>query len=540
LKKLKSALFMKNLYRSGLMVLALISALTVTAQVPNLNSYPSASAVLFLDFDGQTVSGSSWNTSGPIYCGASGLSNSDITTVFNRVSEDYRPFNINVTTDSTKYFAAPVTKRMRVILTVTSDWYGSAGGVAFVGSFTWGDDTPCFIFTALLNYNVKNISEAASHEAGHTLGLYHQSTYDANCNKISDYNYGQGSGEIGWAPIMGVGYYQNFTLWNNGPNSFGCATIQSDLSVITGVNGFSYRTDDYSSAFNQATSAPFTNNQFTISGVVEQNNDQDMFKFVQPAYGRFQMSAIPYNVGTGNSGSDLDMQVTLFNSSQTQLNVYNPGTLLNSVIDTFLNAGTYYLRVEGKGNIYAPNYASLGSYSLQGTYGAGTLPLRRLELHGTLNNDKHQFDWIIDADEQVVKQVLEISTDGRNFSPVTEPANADRAYIYKPNVTASAQYRLNVTFDNGRQYYSNIVTLRANGTMPRPKLLNNIIYTSTIGVSSPGNFNYTIYDFTGKTINKGQLVNGINTINTTAKANGMYMIRFDNGTDQWIEKMIRQ
>ena len=40
---------------------------------------------------------------------------------------------------------------------------------------------------------------------------------------------GLGSGEIGWAPIMGVGYYKNFTLWNNGPNSFGCTNYQSDL-----------------------------------------------------------------------------------------------------------------------------------------------------------------------------------------------------------------------------------------------------------------------------------------------------------------------
>src|SRR5437868_10875653 len=99
---------MKNLFRTGLTVLAICSTIAVTAQVPQLSSYPSASSVIFLDFDGQTVSNTSWNTSGPIVCGASGLNNSDITTIFNRVAEDYRPFNVNVTTDSTKYFAAPV------------------------------------------------------------------------------------------------------------------------------------------------------------------------------------------------------------------------------------------------------------------------------------------------------------------------------------------------------------------------------------------------------------------------------------------------
>ena len=106
-----------------------------------------------------------------------------ITEVFNRVAEDYRPFTINVTTDSTKYLSAPVNQRTRVVITVTSDWYGSAGGVSFVNSFTWGDNTPCFVFSELLGYKPKNIAEAASHEAGHTLGLRHQSTYDANCAK---------------------------------------------------------------------------------------------------------------------------------------------------------------------------------------------------------------------------------------------------------------------------------------------------------------------------------------------------------------------
>ena len=530
---------MKNLLRSVLCVLALSGSLSVTAQVPIYSSYPSASAVLFLDFDGHTVTNTSWNYAGPIYCAASGLNTTQITTVFNRMAEDYRPFNVNVTTDSTRYLAAPAAMRMRIILTTTWEWYGQAGGVAFVGSFTWGDNTPCFVFTSLLNYNVKNISEAASHEAGHTLSLYHQSVYDANCNLTSQYNYGQGSGEIGWAPIMGVGYYQNLTLWHNGPNPYGCTSYQNELTVLTTANGFSYRNDDHNSAFNQATHVNFDNNVFNASGVVERNTDADMFRFTQPANGRFQLSAVPYNVGTGNAGSDLDMQVTLYNSSQVQLNVYNPGTLLSSIIDTTLNSGNYYLKVEGRGNVYAPNYASLGSYSLQGIYGSGPLPLRRLELHGTLNGEKHQFDWIIDADEEVTELILEISTDGRNFSRVTQTANNVRAYIYQPNVTGTAQYRLNVTFDNGRQYYSNIVTLRKTSQNLHPELVGNLI-GNNITISSPGNFDYLIYDYTGKNLLKGKLSAGMNVISPAYLSQGMYIIRFTDGSQNWSNKFIKQ
>jgi hypothetical protein len=512
------------------------------AQVPFLSSHPSAVAVVFLDFDGHTVDGTSWNYNGPIPCVGAGLNNSQIIEIFNRVAEDYRPFEVNITTDSTKFLAAPSNRRMRVILTVTSSWYGSAGGVAFVNSFSWGDDNPCFVFTALLNNNIKFIAEAASHEAGHTLGLFHQASYDANCTKLTDYYAGTGSGEIGWAPIMGVGYYRNMTLWNNGPNSYGCSNYQSDLDIITsGSNGFGYRVDDHGNNFAAATLAGFSNNQFTTEGVIERNTDTDIFRFSIPANGRFQLDAIPYNVGTGNTGSDLDLQVTLYNGAGTAINIYNPGTLLSSVIDTVLNPGNYYLKVEGKGNQYAPNYASLGSYSLLGRSTPGVvLPLRKLELRGFMNGGKHELGWIIDSDEQVAQQTLEISTDGRNFQPLVQSPSSDRTYAYYPSSITTAQYRLSVIFENGRQYYSNVASIRQQTHSPRPQLMGTLIRSNMIVVSSPGNYDYIITDINGRVISKGRLTNGINNIDGSSVINGIYLIRFSDNTEQWAEKFVRQ
>jgi hypothetical protein len=532
---------MKKIIQSSLMAVFMCGALTAKSQVPILNSYSTASAVIFLDFDGQTVENTAWNYNGPIYCAPAAITNTQITEIFNRVAEDYRPFNLNITTDSTKYFAAPLASRMRVIITPTYEWYGSAGGVAYVGSFSWGDGTPCFVFSGLLGNNSKNISEATSHEAGHTLGLFHQSTYNGSCVKTAEYNPGVGTGEIGWAPIMGVGYSKNLTLWNSGPNSYGCNIIQNDLDIIVDpINGFSFRTDDVGNTFAGATSTAFVNNAFIINGVVERNTDADMFRFTTTVYGRFQLNAIPYNVGAGNAGSDLDMQVSLYNNAQTLLGVYNPGTLLNSIIDSFMNAGTYYLKVEGRGNMYAPNYASLGSYALQGAFSISTLPLRKLELRGVANNDQHQLSWIIEADEAVAKQILEISTDGRNFTSITESPVASRSYAYRPHTSNAVQYRLNVTFDNGRQYYSNVITLRKTGTFLGPKLITNIINSDEIGVYSPGNYNYLIFDLNGKILTEGKLATGNNSLSSGIITSGMYMIRFTNGTEQWIEKLVRQ
>jgi len=522
------------------MVLTIISTLTVTAQVPILNSYPSASATIFLDFDGHTVSGTSWNWNGNIYCAGAGLSSAQITEVFNRVAEDYRPFKINVTTDSTKYLAAPANRRMRVILTVTSDWFGSSGGVAYVNSFTWGDDTPCFVFSALLVYNPKYISESASHEAGHTLGLYHHSVYDANCVKTNEYYTGLGTGETSWAPIMGIGYYKNVTTWYNGVST-SCNTMQNDMDIIIANNGLTYRTDDYANTFSSATNLNFTNAQFQSSGMIETSSDLDMFKFTLPSVQKFHLDAVPYNVGSNDAGSNLDMQVTLFNNSHTALHSYTQANSLSAVIDTTLNAGTYYFRVEPIGNQYLPSYASLGSYSLQASMSPPVvLALRRLELNGAVNGDKHQLNWLIDADEQITEQVLEISTDGQNFNPVIQSPVNSRSFVYKPFITTAAQYRLNVTFDNGRQYYSNIVTLRQTGAVPRPQLVSNLITTNNIIISSPGSYSYTIFDFNGKVMGKGQLNNGVNNINSPVKTGGIYLIRFANSTEQWMDKFVKQ
>jgi len=534
---------MKNLYKSVLIVLALSGTFIAKSQINDLNSYSSASAVLYLDFDGHYVAGTMWNVNGAFTCNSSGLSDAAITEIFNRVAEDYRPFNINVTTNESKYTSAPFNKRMRVVITTSNEWYGSgAGGVAYVNSFKWGDNSPCFVFSALLGMDSKMIAEAASHEAGHTFGLRHQSSYNASCVKISDYNWGQGTGEIGWAPIMGAAYNQNMSLWNSGPSSLGCGVIQPDLTVITDpANGFGYRTDDYTDNYATATVSSFdANGQFTISGVVEKNDDKDLFKFTMPTFGRLQLNAVPYNVGTSNLGSDLDLQVEVLDGSYATVGTYNPGNLLSSVIDSFISAGTYYLRVDGKGNIYAPEYGSLGSYSLQAIYtDSELLPIRRLELRGRLEGDMHSLSWLIDADEPVMKQVIEVSNNGINFTPLDLPNNSLRTYSYRPLDNRPLLYRIHVTFDNLKEYYSNTIAIR-QGRSAKPQLVGNTITGTNLTVNSPGNYHYQIIDQSGRMLSKGTIEKGYSSITPGNINTGIYIIRFSDSYEQWSEKFIKR
>jgi len=530
----------KNQFQLACLFVLCLGSLSSRTQVPIYNSYPAVAPVIFLDFDGHTVSGTGWNFDGPIYCGGSGLDSAQINEVFNRVAEDYRPFTINVTTDSTRYLNAPPNQRTRVVITVTSDWYGSAAGVSFVNSFTWGDNTPCFVFSELLGYKTKNVAEAVSHEAGHTLGLKHQSTYDSNCVKISEYNTGIGTGELSWAPIMGEGYSRNLTTWYDGPSSTACTELQNDLDVITSaINGITYRSDYQPTSFNDAPTQSFTNNQFAASSIIVKNTDENVFKFSLPTLRAFRLSAIPFHVGPNNAGANLDLKVTLYNSLQGELHTYTSNSTLSVVVDTVLTPGTYYFKVQGVGNVYAPSYAIVGSYSIQGMI-IEPVPLRKLALAVASEKGKRLLAWTINTPDSIGQQILEVSTDGKTFRPLVRLLDTVRSYSYTPPLLDNVFYRLHARFGNNDNHYSNVVAIREAAADNRPRLISSLVANGIISVISPSGFSYFICDMNGKLLQKGKLSNGMNTISTVGMINGMYLIRFADENQQWTEKLVKQ
>lgn len=310
------------------------------------------SGVILLDFDGQLVSGTSWNYAGNINCVPANLTATAMSSIMDRIINDYAPFNVVVTTDESVYNAANATRRMRVIITETWEWFGQAGGTSFLNSFTWGNNTPCFVFSSLLNYNEKKIAEASSHEAGHTFGLRHQATYNGT-TLLSEYNYGQGSGETSWAPIMGGSYDKNVTTWHNGPNSTGYAAFQNDAAVITGLVGL--KTDDYSNSTSGAQVLTTT----PLNGIINSSTDADFFS-VNLSTAK-TVTLTPFNVGVNHEGANLDLIIKIYSAQGQLLSSENP-VALNAT--KFLNAGQYFISVSTIANIYASTYGMLGKYNI--------------------------------------------------------------------------------------------------------------------------------------------------------------------------------
>ncbi len=331
--------------------------------VPILNSRPGAAEVIYLDFDGEVVTDTLW---GNINAASYNFSATTITAMYDRVKEDFMPFNINVTTDVANYNTAAVGHRMKVIMTPTTDAAPGAGGVAYLTSFrnagsgSFDPDIPCWVF----NSGIVGCSEAISHEVGHTLGLIH----DGRNTPSEGYYQGHGSGATGWAPIMGVGYYKNLVQWSKGEYTSANNT-ENDLAIITASNNhFGYAPDDAGNtrASANALSGSPTTGLINQPGLIERTGDNDFYTFFTNG-GPATISAT-----SPSSSPNLDIVLELQDAAGAVLQTNNPATALNASVSATLAQGQYFVRVSPTGTPTPPltgytTYGSIGQYALGGT-----------------------------------------------------------------------------------------------------------------------------------------------------------------------------
>lgn len=346
-----------------------------------LHSRPGADRVVFLDFDGHDSTGTAWDSSTSESIAEPYSQDSDASTfndderatiqsIWKRVSEDFAPFDVDVTTEDPGADAirrsntSDTTYGTRLVVTPTKTYDCSCGGVAYIGNY---DNTgsyhdhyqPAWVFTSGVGNGAKNIAEAASHEVGHNLGLYHDDT--------STKGYYSGHGD--WAPIMGVGYYEPITQWST--NSYPDAQNPEDDFAVIRSNGAPLMTDDHGDTAGQATSLSGT--AVTLDALIHTASDTDAFVFSSAA-GTVSLEASPAPVSP-----NLDISLTLLDAQGTVVAQADPASSastgsdspvgLGAAISADVAGGTYTVVVDGVGfgdplvDGYT-DYGSVGRYTL--------------------------------------------------------------------------------------------------------------------------------------------------------------------------------
>jgi hypothetical protein len=355
------------------------------SQTFSLHSKADSQRTIYLDFDGQGVSGTVWNESRKLPAGsypawslnADGTTFTDaeketIQSVWQRVAEDFAAFDVDVTTadpglaDLTRTDSADQVFGTRVLISpspiaVSKLCGGSCGGIAYTGLF---DTTyrhpyyqPAWVFPHNLGNDTKNIAEAVSHEVGHTLGLTHDGLSGG-----TEYYGGHGV----WAPIMGVGYSRPVTQWSQGDYR-GANNDEDDVDVIT-ANGVSLRPDE------EAPGAPYwATRPPSGSAYITSDSDRDVYA-LGICSGPLALAADP-----ARQSPNLDLKLSLLGVTGGAVAVDNPSsqagspsrdvaTGMGAAVSETLAEDWYFVAVEGVGN-GSPSkgydgYASLGAYTL--------------------------------------------------------------------------------------------------------------------------------------------------------------------------------
>ncbi|GCD90970.1 zinc-dependent metalloprotease family protein [Nocardioides sp. LS1] len=355
-----------------------------------LHSLPGSAHTILLDFNGDDVSGTAWNApdlglpdgryrgwsldGDPAF---SDVERAAVQDIWQRVAEDFAPFDVDVTTqdpgpdaldrsspdDPTYGTRAVITSSQVAARAICPD---GCSGMAFFDVMDTAVDhaayQPSWVFSDMVGNDLKDIAEVVSHEVGHNFGLLHDGT------TTQEYSFGQGS----WAPIMGGGFSRPIVQWSRGAYA-GANNPQDDLALIA-ANGAPLRADEAGDTPDGAGPLP------SGPAYITSDADTDVWS-LGACSGWVHVAARP-----APRSPNLDILLRLLEPDGTVVASANPpsrevtrdrATGMGAWLTLRLPPGRYAVSVEGVGHggaLHAyDGYGSVGAYTVRASGCAASL-----------------------------------------------------------------------------------------------------------------------------------------------------------------------
>jgi hypothetical protein len=394
---------------------------------PIRHSKPGSKNILLLDFSGLTIEKTLWNEGEtlsslddilPYHAKPFDL-DGDLNTfsdteqqaiiaIWERVAEDYAPFDVDITTEPIPADAFTRTTG-RALVTHSKDRDNRAmpgtdspnlGGIAyvnvfgeidyhesvFIGTSTTGEHfyrhaaSPALIYYDRLNNNPSDIAYTISHEFGHNLGLSHDGPGLATVTGTgADFEFGyyggHGSGATSWAPIMGNGYgysARSIVQWSKGEYK-DANNHEDDIAIIAGKLG--HRGEIVATSSDDADALTTgADGRLGAEGVLLHTGDAHYYSVNLGAPASTTITLNPFRPADGSiaNAGNTDLRLELLGTTGAVIASDNPVAATSATLSRSLAAGQWLLRVTstGVGDPLASNpigytaYGSIGQYTL--------------------------------------------------------------------------------------------------------------------------------------------------------------------------------
>lgn len=359
---------------------------------PVLNSNPSAPATIYLNFTGNkvtdswpytmdragTIPGNLRNYETPVFDTdndpdrLSDMERATITEIWQRVADDFSPFNVNVTTSYSGSFGDLQAVNVAIGGSYNGWFTDPVSGYGTDGGFSNSETNTVLVFSDTIERFTGDghgrpttfesaVAGTISHEVGHALGLSHHRLYDANGKVTDEY----APGTWAWTPLMGDNLSGLRTTFSAGQvnvikNTWDgivsyTPVFQNDLEVIAGEqNGFGWRADDFGDY--SSSSATLRNKglgQMSVTGIIGSTSDRDVFRF----YTSGGQVHVTLDGPTGQS--NLAGKLSLWSAAGDHGFSMMPWDSSHAELSAELAAGTYYVTVSSLGGI-----GNVGMYEL--------------------------------------------------------------------------------------------------------------------------------------------------------------------------------